>query len=729
MDVCKDLDNFGRMLKQQKCVLQNAKQKQGQCPRDRKGREEMLLEFMMASMATSMKQSNQTHMVHSSFVRGAYPPCTVSVDTLKSLSIGKLRLETHHRGASLLLRTLTAPNRMTGILVLVEDQNRDVTVLQLYRQRDEHSRAASDIIGEGSILIIKEPFFKVMASGEYGIRVDHVSDVMFLDKDDLKVPQTWRPQLSEIGKSADALKLEGNTLMGKGKYWKAIQVYSNSLASSHKLSEIEVIKRNRALAYLKTQQYDAALSDTGFPNFGKEPSEKTLFRAAEALYHLARFEECRRVLETLCNKFPHNEQAVAVLRRARGRCTESSSGIFDFKLLQAKAKKHRPPHMDYATYMGPVEVRETRSKGRGVFATKSMKVGDLILCEKAFAHAYIDEVSRSNASITLLMNVETETGFLGGQADLIRLVVQKLYSSPSTTSEFTNLYHGDYKAVDVSLVGGKPVVDTFLVEWTMALNVFGCPISSLNWHRDIIANRNKAKSEFHSCGIWTKASYVNHSCIGNVSRSFIGDMMIIRAAKDLEADTELKFPCAISDEATNIEQKFKNWGFVCSCARCEDIKSTKASVFVNRRNLQGQLRNLCDSFSDVYDIPITEMERLLKALRETYTLPAEYVPRLSLWEPQLLLTRIYMGRANFTKGMDSVGDILNSLGFIFAGLDGTLIDFELTRWGQMVNHLVEVFLHARTGFSRLVLEKKSNQAEYYAKLGYLCSTGRRTCIV
>lgn len=263
----------------------------------------------------------------------------------------------------------------------------------------------------------------------------------------------------------------------------------------------------------------------------------------------------------------------------------------------------------------------------------------------------------------------------------------------------------------------------FLVERTMALNVFGCPISSLNWHRDIIANRNKAKSEFHSCGIWTKASYINHSCIGNVSRSFIGDMMIIRAAKDLEADTELKFPCAISDEATNIEQKFKNWGFVCSCARCEDIKSTKASVFVNRRNLQGQLRNLCDSFSDVYDIPTTEMERLLKALRETYTLPAEYVPRLSLWEPQLLLTRIYMGRANFTKGLDSVGDIFNSLGFIFAGLDGTLTDFELTRWGQMVNHLVEVFLHARTGFSRLGLEKKSNQVEYYARLGYLVLVG------
>jgi hypothetical protein len=62
---------------------------------------------------------------------------------------------------------------------------------------------------------------------------------------------------------------------------------------------VEVIKRNRSLAFLKTKQYDAALSDTGFPNFGEEASDKALFRAAEALYHLARYEESCKVLEQL----------------------------------------------------------------------------------------------------------------------------------------------------------------------------------------------------------------------------------------------------------------------------------------------------------------------------------------------------------------------------------------------------------------------------------------------
>jgi hypothetical protein len=135
------------------------------------------------------------------------------------------------------------------------------------------------------------------------------------------------------------------------------------------------------------------------------------------------------------------------------------------------------------------------------------------------------------------------------------------------------------------------------------------------------------------------------------------------------------------------------------------------------------LKNLCDSFSNVYDIPTKKMERLLKALNESYTLPAEDVPRLSLWDPQLLLTRIYMGQDKFAKGLESISDILTSLGFTFAGLDGTSTDFELAKWGQMVDHLVEVFLHARTGFAMLGLEKKSKQAENYARLSYVVMVG------
>lgn len=226
------------------------------------------------------------------------------------------------------------------------------------------------------------------------------------------------------------------------------------------MNEIEIIKRNRSLAFLKTKQFDAALSDTGFPNFGSNPIEKALFRAAEALYFLGRFSECCEVLVLLRTNFPNNKQALMVLDRARNRYNEQSTGHYDFKLLQAEVKKLRPPHLDHATYIGPVEIRKTEGKGRGLFVTNTVKAGDLLLCEKAFSHAYATESDEGTSKVTLLVNPETNKAFTGGQADLIKTIMQKLYHNPSVAPAFTTLHHGTYEAVSTSAVDGKPVVDT-----------------------------------------------------------------------------------------------------------------------------------------------------------------------------------------------------------------------------------------------------------------------------
>jgi hypothetical protein len=263
----------------------------------------------------------------------------------------------------------------------------------------------------------------------------------------------------------------------------------------------------------------------------------------------------------------------------------------------------------------------------------------------------------------------------------------------------------------------------------MALNVFGCPATTLGNHKDIRSNRftkenTKENAIFHSCGIWIKASYINHSCLGNVRRSFIGDMMIVRASKDLKAGTELTFPYVApeGDYSPNVGQNFKSWGFVCRCALCEDIKSTKASEVAKRKSLLGQLERIYKSGLISHDMP-TKSERLLKALNETYASPAEQVPRLLLWDPQLLLTRIYMEKPDLAKGLESVEKTLHILGFVVTGLDRTPAAFTVSEGGHAVDHLVEVFLHARSAFEQLRLWEKKKQAEEYARVAYRILVG------
>ena len=79
---------------------------------------------------------------------------------------------------------------MTAVMAIVEDEEGSVLMLQLYNQELELSGAQS--LKAGTVLAVKEPYVKVMADGDYGIRVDHLSDVFFIPEFDDLVPSSWR---------------------------------------------------------------------------------------------------------------------------------------------------------------------------------------------------------------------------------------------------------------------------------------------------------------------------------------------------------------------------------------------------------------------------------------------------------------------------------------------------------------------------------------------------------
>jgi len=176
---------------------------------------------MLALMSSARKKDGEV-MIHSSFISPSYLPCTAPVAELRPVFIRDLQLEIHHRGTYLLLRSITAPNRMTAIMALMEDEKDDVVLLQLYQQEDESVRKATDIVNIGTVLLVKEPYFKVLGDGGYGLRVDHLSDVVYLEKGDTRIPKEWRPRLVGMTVTAESLKLKGNAAVGEGKYREAI---------------------------------------------------------------------------------------------------------------------------------------------------------------------------------------------------------------------------------------------------------------------------------------------------------------------------------------------------------------------------------------------------------------------------------------------------------------------------------------------------------------------------
>jgi hypothetical protein len=112
--------------------------------------------------------------------------------------------------------------------------------------------------------------------------------------------------------------------------------------------------------------------------------------------------------------------------------------------------------LDCATYVGPVTVKESKGRGRGVFLTRDVKAGELLVCEKACAVEHTSDVS----SMLLVLNLNTNRITKGQQASVIAQIVNQLYRNPSKVESITSVYSGSHNTVKTNEIDGEPIVDT-----------------------------------------------------------------------------------------------------------------------------------------------------------------------------------------------------------------------------------------------------------------------------
>jgi hypothetical protein len=203
-------------------------------------------------------------------------------------------------------------------------------------------------------------------------------------------------------------------------------------------------------------------------------------------------------------------------------------------------------------------------------------------------------------------------------------------------------------------------------------------------------------------------------------------MMLVRATRDMECGTEITFWYQVPDgyAVQKMQDTLRRtWGFSCTCKMCIDAEHTHASVLAQRRKMMEKLKSLCKATAASQKTPTNKVENVLKALDNTYLRPADQVPRLLLWDPQLLLTRVYMARGNAKKALESVQQVFVHLGFVIAGTESVAADFEIVKWGLVVDHLVEAFLHARDAYRWMEARGNAKRAEGYARIAYKVVVG------
>lgn len=222
IDDVSHVPQYMAVLEQQKANLQRAQGCKGQRATPRKSRNELIAQFRLRRKMNSGRGSADQINIRSSFLPPAYAPSTTLLNRLSKIMLRDLCLETHHRGRYILVRTVTPSDLMTAVMAIVEDEDERVLMIQIYNQGEEFSEFQD--LPEGSVLLVKEPYVKVMADGDFGIRVDHISDIIFVPGFDERIPLFWRARIQSVEEGLPIFwKERGNDFFQESRYYFAIQ--------------------------------------------------------------------------------------------------------------------------------------------------------------------------------------------------------------------------------------------------------------------------------------------------------------------------------------------------------------------------------------------------------------------------------------------------------------------------------------------------------------------------
>ncbi|CAK7199277.1 hypothetical protein SEUCBS139899_001952 [Sporothrix eucalyptigena] len=612
-------------IEAQKQLLQRAKQHAGQLPAPnlRRSRQQLDMEFNM--IASQINFGHGRHQnISSAFIGEAYPPCTLPLASLEPILLKELRLETHHRGRVLVVRTFSQPNRMTSIQNAVEDVDGNVERLAVYNVLP--TVLPDELLGCGTVVAIKEPYFKRTGDGGLFVRVDHPTDLIVVHPRDALMPKQWAPMTSKAV-DIEMLKARGNAAFGKKQWEQADAAYTEAIdafsAPKDDLVLWKTLLRNRAAARLRLGRYEFAVQDA-LAGMVDDPvtkadvvaNGKALYRAGQAAYDLGDFEQAKPHFEAgLKLHEEHGEAAPPEIvdghQRTEKRLAEQATGEYDWSSITASVTR-KNFRLDQASFLkktrvGPSDV----GTGQGLFVTEPVKAGDVVFVEKAFHVVHADE-DTSGYAMQMTMNLNSNRVTTGAHCLLLYGLTDKLQWNPTLARQFFCLYDGLTGQKEVAVVDGRLAVDTFRVQAIVELNGFHCPG---------IKTGHTIEEEYDSTGIWRHAAKANHACLPNARRSFVGDLMVVRAVRDLKAGDEVLLTYTTATDLLETRQKKMrdHYGFTCGCALCAAEKTVASTAMANRARLIAR----ANSFIEKNTIPVDSKGSILLTYRASKALRTE----------------------------------------------------------------------------------------------------------
>ncbi|XP_072973701.1 methyltransferase FGSG_00040 [Typha angustifolia] len=308
------------------------------------------------------------------------------------------------------------------------------------------------------------------------------------------------------------------------------------------------------------EDYDKALEIE--PTHGK-----TLISKGKTLLDLDRYSQASDCFKlAMCSLAGSDaETPRGLLEKCRRLETQSRTGVVDLSEWLINGFKGKCPEL--AEYVGPVEIRRSVNGGRGLFATKSVEAGTVLVITKAVGtgRGILPEQGGDECN---------ESGRMVMWKDFVDKILDTVENCSRSLSLVYTLSTGEEK-------GELPIPDMGLFrpesEESFSLKNREVDVGRILKVLDVNCLTEEACSgkvlgstnSYCGVGLWILPSFVNHSCNPNARRVHVGDRVVLHASRDIKAGEEITF--AYFDVLSPLSKRremAKRWGFCCSCERC-----------------------------------------------------------------------------------------------------------------------------------------------------------------
>ncbi|KAH9912040.1 hypothetical protein B0H21DRAFT_774158, partial [Amylocystis lapponica] len=465
----------------------------------------------------------------------------------------------------------------------------------------------------GTTIAIREPTFKIATQSLYPfVRVDSPTDIVFVEPHNQMFDVSrWStgprvPTSLPFPATTEGWKARGNAFFKAAQWLPAALAYSYGIALD---KDAIVLYLNRSEAYLRLKFYSGALADVqrvlSAPGISDAFRGKALAREGKAEYARGNYQDAERKFNAWSQSHPDDKEIPAWIIRCQQRTRESRTGEYDWARLFKLSLTD--PHLDdVADYQGPIEVRQVQGRGggRGVVATRDIKVGELLLVSKPFVSIYEQDLRAGGHTVAInLLTSRTESRT---QSATVSHAIQKIYGNPELHALVFNLYAGpDYPPpplsyppiiprapIPVDLLSPNVDIDVAQLEVIYSKNNF----APFSFRPETFSITGGVQSTIDKAGpaMYLLPSLFNHACAGNAIWYCIGDIMLIRATEAISAGDEITMPHvtdlayeSYEERAVSLQNHMPNG---CDCWLCkENLKDTQETR-TRRHKLAGELQ-------------------------------------------------------------------------------------------------------------------------------------------